>query len=464
MSFPTYAEYKDSGIDWLGSAPSHWAVKRLRHVARLNPGKGDLRRLSPETEVTFLPMEAVGDDGSLDRGRTKPLGEVVDGYTYLRERDVAFAKITPCFENGKAALATDLKNELAFATTELTVLRPDTRMVSARYLYRLVTSRPFRELGEASMYGAGGQKRVPDNFARDFAIPLPPRDEQRQIADFLDHETARIDALIEEQQRLIGLLREKEQSLVSRAVTQGLDSNARKEESGIEWLGAAPAHWIIKRLRHVAILNPGKGKVRPLPADTEVTFLPMESVGEDGSLDRRKTRRLGEVLEGYTYIREGDVAFAKITPCFENGKAALVSDVRNGFAFATTELTVLRPDTRQVSARYLYRLMTSRPFREIGEASMYGAGGQKRVPDNFVRNFTIPLPPLDEQETIADFLDHKTGRLEALIEEQQKMITLLYERRAAVVSAGVTGKIDFRAWESRRNRTDPVASLNEARD
>ncbi len=189
MSFPSYPEYKDSGVEWLGAVPSHWQVRRLRYTAVLNPSKSEVRGLSPDTPVTFLPMEAVGEDGSLDTSGRRALGEVIEGYTYVREGDVAYAKITPCFENGKAALVRGTHAGIAFGTTELTVLRPEPEKCISEYLFRVISAEPFRTLGEASMYGAGGQKRVPDDFARDFTIGWPPVSEQRTIATFLDVET-----------------------------------------------------------------------------------------------------------------------------------------------------------------------------------------------------------------------------------------------------------------------------------
>lgn len=250
MSFQKYPEYKDSGVEWLGEVPAHWQVKRMRFVATLNPSKAEVRHWPGTTEVSFIPMEAVGEGNTLDLSQVRPLGEIIDGYTYLSEGDVAFAKITPCFENGKGAIMRGLRAGVGFATTELTVARPYASRVTSDYLYRVISSRPFRELGESHMYGAGGQKRVPDNFLRNFGLAWPPVSEQTLIATFLDHETARIDALVEEQQRLIELLQEKRQAVVSHAVTKGLDPDVPMKDSGVEWLGEVPAHWEIKRVKH----------------------------------------------------------------------------------------------------------------------------------------------------------------------------------------------------------------------
>ena len=154
MSFPRYPAYKDSGVEWLGKVPEHWEVKRLRHAATLNPSKQETAHLDRATEVSFLPMEAIGDDGSLNLERTRPIGDVETGYTYFREGDVTLAKITPCFENGKGGIMRGLVGGVGFGTTELIVARPAVKSISSAYLDRVFTSRPFRQLGEAAMYGA----------------------------------------------------------------------------------------------------------------------------------------------------------------------------------------------------------------------------------------------------------------------------------------------------------------------
>jgi type I restriction enzyme S subunit len=244
--------YKASGRRWLGDVPEHWDVKRIRFVADVNPSKNEMSGLSRDIEVSFIPMEAVGEDGSLVLDRVRPIGEVETGYTYFRDGDVTFAKITPCFENGKGAIMRGLVDGIGFGTTELTVARPKHSKTTAEYLYWLFTSAHFRKLGEGAMYGAGGQKRVPDDFLRDFVWAFPPLAEQAAIATFLDHETAKLDALVEEQQRLIELLKEKRQAVISHAITKGLDPNVPMKDSGVEWLGEVPEHWEITRIKHIS--------------------------------------------------------------------------------------------------------------------------------------------------------------------------------------------------------------------
>ena len=162
MSLPRYPEYKDSGVEWLGEVPAHWNIKRIRFVAVMNPSKSELTEVDRETEVSFLPMEAIGDDGSINLERTRRISEVETGYTFFRNGDVTLAKITPCFENGKGALMQGLQGGIGFGTTELIVARPKPSEVLGTFLNCIFRSPNFRAQGEASMYGAGGQKRVPD--------------------------------------------------------------------------------------------------------------------------------------------------------------------------------------------------------------------------------------------------------------------------------------------------------------
>ena len=218
MKYKPYRKYKHSGIEWLGEIPEDWEVKRLKYFTKVNPPKSELSGISKNTEVSFLPMENISETGTLDLSVTKKISEVINGYSYLRDHDVIIAKITPCFENGKGAIAKDLVNGIAFATTEVITLRPN-HSDSSKYLYYLLFCSPFRKYAEGTMYGAGGQKRIADSFVANYHFSLPPLPEQKAIAEFLDGETARIDALVEKAKISIELSKEKRQALISAVVT-----------------------------------------------------------------------------------------------------------------------------------------------------------------------------------------------------------------------------------------------------
>lgn len=179
----------------IGELPNGWTRRRLRFDVRLNPNKSSLD-LEPEELVSFIAMDAVGEYGGLNLNDVREMQDVYDSYTYFAEGDLCVAKITPCFENGKGALAEGLVNGVGFGTTELHVVRPGPN-IDRRFLFYVSIAHDFRKLGESQMYGAAGQKRVHESFIKDWLAPFPPLDTQRRIARFLDEKTARIDGLME---------------------------------------------------------------------------------------------------------------------------------------------------------------------------------------------------------------------------------------------------------------------------
>lgn len=457
MSFPRYPEYKDSGVAWLGEVPTHWNLKRLRHVATLNPSKSEVAHLPRDTEVSFLPMEAVGDDGTLNLDRTRPIGEVESGYTYFREGDVTIAKITPCYENGKGSVMRGLHNGHGFGTTELIVARPSEGKATSEYLHLLFTSHPFRQLGEASMYGAGGQKRVPDDFVRDFAVAFPPLCEQTAIATFLDHETAKIDALVAEQEKLIALLQEKRQAVISHAVTKGLNPNVPMKDSGVEWLGEVPGHWEVCALKNIVSTPITDGPHEtPQFFDEGVPFVSAEAVSQ-GFINFEKIRGHISPEDHQRYSqkylpRRGDVYMVKSGAT--TGVTAIVETDQEFNIWSP--LAALRCGDKMFP-KYLLHYMRSRHFQEAVTLN-WSFGTQQNIGMGVIGDLSTPVPPLEEQTSIASFLDRETAKLHTLMTEARTAITLLQERRTALISAAVTGQIDVRGLAGSANAPDSVAA------
>ena len=420
MTLPAYPEYRESNVDWLDAAPCHWTDTRLRFVARLNPSKSEVADRDRSEEVSFLPMDAVGDDGSLRLDETRPLGEVETGYTYFREGDVAVAKITPCFENGKGAVMRGLVGGVGFGTTELIVARPLPGH-SQDFLYWLFTSAPFRKFGEGSMYGAGGQKRVPDDFVRDFRVALPPPDEQAVIAAFLDRETGKIDALVEAQRQLIDLLKEKRQAAITRAVTKGLDPTVPMADSRISWLGRVPAHWDVKRLRFICDISTGDGDTVDAEPDGEFPFYVRSPAVE----------RIGRFTHDCeAVLTSGDGAGVGKIFHYVTGK------------FAAHQRVYIFNNFRDVAGEFFFHYLRENFFKVALE------GGAKSTVDSLRRpliaNFWMTVPPIQEQEVIVEEVERVTGLFDALTGEAKSAIGLLQERRAALISAAVMGRIDVR--------------------
>jgi restriction endonuclease S subunit len=182
-------------------------------------------------------------------------------------------------------------------------------------------------------------------------------------------------------------------------------------------------------------------KASGVDENLEVSFIPMEAVSERGALDLSQTARVRDIGAGYTFFAENDLTVAKITPCFENGKGAIMRGLRNGFGFGTTEFHVIRAG-KEACPAYLYWLTQSTPFRALGEASMKGSAGQKGVPASFIENYPMSWPAPSEQERIAQFLDAETARIDGLILSKERMLELLRERREAIIHRAVTRGLD----------------------
>jgi restriction endonuclease S subunit len=185
MGYTPYPQYIKIDSINLREVPDNWTPIRLRFVVESNPVKSEINFLPKDTLVSFVPMEAVSETGSMSLEKEKPLADVYNGYTFFRNDDVVLAKITPCFENGKGAVASNLTNGIGFGTTEFHVLRK-IEGTDNRWLFYITKSDTFRKYGESEMYGAGGQKRVPDSFIKNFMVGFPSLKEQTQIANFLD--------------------------------------------------------------------------------------------------------------------------------------------------------------------------------------------------------------------------------------------------------------------------------------
>ena len=437
----TYEKTKNSNLDWLGDIPSHWQVKRLKNIARINPLKNIADNADEMT--TFLPMEKVSEKGEIDCSLKRPVKDLLVGFTYFEKNDIILAKITPCFENGKGAYLDKLDTPFGFGSTEFHVIRTLEKLNST-FLYYVTTSNLFRDLGEASMTDSGGQKRVPTSFVENFPLAFPPLPEQRAIASYLDRKTAQLDTLLAQKEALLQMLQQKRQAIINEAVTQGLNPDAPRKPSGVAWLGDVPAHWEVKKLKYLTNLNPPKtladfGEI--------VTFLPMEKVGEKGLVDYSLKRPISEVKEGFTYFEREDVIIAKITPCFENGKGAYLKSMDTQVGFGSTEFHVLRASQNLIPS-YLYFVTATSWFRDLGEASMTGSAGQKRVPQSFISQFGLAFPSVHEQQKIVDFIEVTTGQINEATAAIHTQIKTLKAYRQSLISEVVTGKVDVRTTDA----------------
>ena len=450
MKVMPYENYKPANAGWLSSLPEVWNQIRGRFVMTVNPPARRVCALDDTDEVSFVPMEAVGEYGGLDLERTKPLDEIGYGYTAFEDGDIVIAKITPCFENGKGAIAHGLRNGVGFGTTELHVLRTG-KYLDKQFLFYLTISHAFRMLGESEMYGAGGQKRVPPEFVKDFRIPLPPLDEQQTIARFLDAKTAQIDELIARKRQLIDRLKEKRQALIARTVTRGLPPEAAKaaglepypemKDSGVEWLGNLPTHWkVLPMTKYLSDMSDYRGKTPEKTHDG--VFLVTARNVRMGYIDYESSQEY-VAAEDYDEIMRrglpkiGDILFTTEAPL---GNVALVD--REDVALAQR---IIRFRMRHDSfhGRFTLYAMLADYFQSQLKSLSTGstAEGLKASKLSVLR---LVAPPIAEQQAIATYLDHETAGIDRLTGQVEGSISRLTEYRQALITSVVTGKMDVR--------------------
>ena len=432
---------------WPPESSRGWPLLRLRFCTTVNPSRSELNGLPADTEVSFVPMESVCEYGGLRLDQTKPLADVSTGYTYFRDGDVVVAKITPCFENGKGSIAQGLTSGVGFGTTELHVLRRSQRLDPA-FLFYLTISHPFRSIGAAFMHGAGGQKRVPDDFVRDFRHPIPPIDEQRAIVGFLDRETARIDALIEKKRRQIELLHEKRAALISHAVTKGLDPTAPMKDSGIDWLGQIPRTWRVLQFRRVIrALEQGWSPVaEEREAEAEEWAVLKISAVAQGCFRPSEHKALPPSLgpEMRYEVRPGDLLLTRSNTPEKVGDACYVRETRHRLLMSDL-IYRLHLDQRSCLHPYACYWLISRPGRAAIEADARGTSGSMvKIAQSHIRAWPLLVPAVEEQSAIVRYLDREMSRLGVIAGKIEASIDRLREYRTALISAAVTGKLDVR--------------------
>lgn len=437
-----YPAYKDSGIEWIGQVPKDWAIKRLKFVADINPSR--LPDMADETQCVFIPMEAMNSDGTFDQSLRRPVSELKTGFTCFSKDDVIFAKITPCFENGKGALLAGLTTDIGFGSTEFHVLRMRKGKTISRFLYYLSVSGAFRRLGKAFMQGVAGQKRVTNDFVCDFVAGVPSLAEQEQIDDFLDRKTEQIDDLIAKKERMIELLKEERAAAINQAVTKGLDPKVEMKDSGIDWLGRIPNGWKIKKLKYLS-RKIGSGVTPKGGAAVYLTegipILRSQNIHFDGlklddvayiSEDMHREMITTKVLTGDVLL---NITGASIGRCNYWPE-------KFGEANVNQHVCIVRPNSL-INTKYLYFLLSS----EMGQRQIEDSQkGISREGLNFeeLGKFVIPFPEYDKQIQIIDYVDKAIHRINSLMNKAIQQIEYLKEFRTVLISEVVTGKIDVR--------------------
>ena len=448
MSFPRYPKYKDSGVEWLGKVPEGWVVSRLGFESWVRARLG----------WKGLKAEEYVDDGFAFLSTPNIKGAVIDFENVnfitperyeespeikVREGDVLLTK------DGSTLGTVSVVRKLPRPTTvnsSIAVITPN-ESLNGLFLFYLFSSSYIEQTIQRVKGGMG----VPHLFQSDlnkFYIPVPSLGEQVRIAEFLDSEIATIDSLIVEQQRLMELLKEKRQAVISHAVTKGLNPNAPMKPSGIEWLGDVPAHWDVKRLKNTVksidqgwspqcegypasddewgvlkvgcvnggTFNPDENKLLPI----ELQPVPELSVQHDDLLISRANTR---ELVGSAAVAERD--YPKLMICDKLYRLRFIADV--------------------CFPQFISYYLGSSIIREQLELDASGASASMlNIGQSAIMELAIGIPSFDEQAQIVAGLEEQISKLDLLTNEARRAIELLQERRTALISAAVTGQVDVR--------------------
>jgi type I restriction enzyme S subunit len=435
MSFPRYPAYKPSGVEWLGEVPEHWEVLPCRGIVdernEKNEGAACQDYLSLMANVGIIPYEEKGDVGNKkpeDLGKCK----------LVRKGDFVINSMN--YGIGSYGVS----GYDGVCSPVYIVLIPNEEEVRPGFAFRIFEDKTFQSYAQSFGNGILAHRcAIGWNILRGIGVPVPSSHEQERILQFLDHETAKIDALIAEQQRLIELLQEKRQAVISQAVTKGLNPDAPVKDSGVEWLGEVPEHWSLARLKHAAkekVAGPyGASLTKSMYTDAGYRVYGQQQViadnFEEGDyyIDGDKY----EEMKRYS-VSPGDVLISVMGTV---GKVAVVPDfVEPGIINPRLVRYHLRD---LLIPRFAQKLLLSTPFQEkilleAKGATMDGLNMQ------ILGDLPLPVPPRVEQEAILDQLHRSLASFDAMSSSVEESILLLKERRSALISAAVTGQIDVR--------------------
>ncbi|MCD6584679.1 MAG: restriction endonuclease subunit S [Desulfobacteraceae bacterium] len=415
--YQKYPEYKDSGVEWLTNIPSQWEVfdgKRIFRNRRELAFDSD-QQLAASQKYGVIPQALMMD---LNDSKVMLALKGTSSFRHVEKND--FVISLRSFEGG-----IEHSDYIGCVSPAYTVLNA-TKKISPSFYRYLFKCKPFIAALQSTTDSLRDGKSITYGQFGSIPLILPPADEQSQIASFLDHKTAKIDILIEKQQQLIKLLKEKRQAVISHAVTNGLNPQAPMKDSGVEWLGEVPEHWGTGSLRWYISIASGDGLSNSeFEKQSDETFK-YRVIGGNGTL-------------GYS------ACVNTTKKVFAIGRVgALCGNVHfiNENCWITDNALKLY-SWHDFQSNYLYFLLTAARLNEYASKS-----AQPLITGEQVKSLKVVIPPFNEQFKISDYIVSELTKLSNLIEKCEVGIRLMHERRTALISAAVTGKIDVRNWQA----------------
>ncbi len=436
--YQPYQEYKDSGVEWLGNVPSHWTVTAVKRFASFTTGW-----TPPTGNDAYFGGEHLWANIS-------DVGHRVLSTTAKTITD-AGVRATRIKKSPKGSLLFSFKLSIGLVsivgedmyTNEAIATFLPSETFNISYMY-WAAPLFIPQNAEENIYGAKllNQERI-DNAS--FVLPTPK--EQQTIASFLDYETARIDRLIAQQQRLIELLKEKRQAVISHAVTKGLNPDAPMKDSGVEWIGQVPEHWQCVPFGLLVSRADLGGNYLGGQEENGIPFLKMGNLGRGCIvLDKLECLEEGSSFDDAHRLSMGDFLFNTRNSLDLVGKVAVWHDELE-FALYNSNLLRVRFKKDFISSPDFMGFVFN-SSGALGWLALLAKGTTSVAAIYYkdLRSMVVPIPPVDEQNAISSFISKCLSRLDTLEEKAIQSINLMNERRTALISAAVTGKIDLRGW------------------
>lgn len=455
MSFPAYPDYKNSGVEWLGDVPAQWEIKAFRRVIQKSLSNGIFKKKEDfgrgvllinvfdiyrhNFKVDYLSLDRV------DCNAAELVSYAVDA------GDLFFVRSSLKYEGISVVAVADSCLEAVVYECHLIRARPNSAFFDGRYGSYLFNSTIYRAI-MISKAKLTTMTTIDQEAISSTLIPVPALYEQTQIARFLDHETARIDALIEEQQRLIELLKEKRQAVISHAVTKGLDSTVPMKDTGVEWLGEVPAHWEVGGLtRFIGPVVDYRGRT-PTKVDDGIFLVTARNI-RNGRIDYEASEEYADPESAESLLARGrpeigDLLFTMEAPL---GQVALID--RTDIALAQ-RIVKFRGEASVMRNQYLMFWFMSTNCQARLETLATGSTALG-IKSSKLGMIECLAPTLNEQDAIVSHIQRESEKNDALVYEAENVIGLLQERRSALISAAVTGKIDVRGWQPPASASTP---------
>ena len=432
--YQKYAEYQDSGVEWLGEIPKDWGVLKLKYAVDLISEK------SQDINQKYVGMENI----TSKNGKYVHTEEVIpEGISNtFKDNDVLFGKLRPYLAKSWLASFSGI------CSSELLVLRA--KEICPKFLQYYTLTDEFINQVDSSTYGSK-MPRASWEFISLLSIPKCSFDLSIKIANFLDHETAQIDTLIAKQEKLIELLKEKRQAVISHAVTKGLNPEVKMKDSGVEWLGQVPDLWKIVNIQ--IVLNSIEQGSSPIaqnqpPQEDECGVLKISAVKKGKFIvSESKTLDFKSQLEEKYRVRKGDLLVTRAnTPLLVADACVVKVEPENPIMMC--DLVYRLNTTSDVINEFLCYWLLSNSGRTQIELDARGSSmTMAKVSQGHIKAWKVVLPSIEEQKMIVNYLDKKLAEIDNLINKAKLAIEIIKERRTALISSAVTGKIDVRNWQ-----------------